>query len=136
VTDLPPRAQVWRVGYSQACRMRDAIMVHQLALSRDEILARRFVAIRLDDGTSDGVCYDTRHDAMMAQRNHPAGHMYWQIGFELPSARVCDLMLWYAREAYRNGVREDPRMGTELYVPTRTEEIEAIVHGKRKKRRR
>jgi hypothetical protein len=91
-----------------ARRMADVIALHQLALSKDELLAGRYVAIRLADGGSDGVAYDTRAAAIEAQSNAPSRCGYFQVPLERFSAATCDSLLWYVRGCYDSGFREDP----------------------------
>ncbi len=91
-----------------AHRMADVIALHQLALTKDELIARRFVAIRLADGSSDGVAYETREAAMRAQTNSPSRCAYFQVPLERFSAATCDSLLWYVRGCYDSGFREDP----------------------------
>ena len=53
-------------GFSDAARrMADEINLHVAALG--EAASRKWVAIRLSDGGSDGVLYDTRPDAITHQ---------------------------------------------------------------------
>ena len=91
-----------------ARRFADTIALHQLALTKDELLRGRFVAIRLADGGSDGVVYDTRAEAIRAQQNSPSRCAYFQIPLERLSAATCDSILWYVRAVYDSGNREDP----------------------------
>lgn len=91
-----------------AKRFADTVALHQMVLSRDEILARRFLAVRLSDGGTDGVVYETRADAIKAQTNTPSRCFYFQIPFERLNVETCDSILWYARAVYDSGAREDP----------------------------
>lgn len=129
----PPRDYVWKTTYDTAQRAADTIRLHQLALTRDEILAGRFVAIRLEDGRSDNTVYDTRHDAMLSQQYAADGYAYLQIPLETWTARHLDLFLWYYRRAYELGTRVDPKQGLGIYMPSRREQALAI--GKKRRRR-
>jgi hypothetical protein len=112
--------------------MADTVRLHQLALTRDELLARRYVAIRLDDGRSDNTVYDTRHDAMLAQQYAADGYGYFQIPLETWTARTCDLLLWYYRRAYELGTRVDPKQGLGIFMPSRIEEATKIGRKRRR----
>lgn len=111
-----PREGKLRTG-DAARRMRDVIRLHQLALSREEIIARRFVVIALSDGRSDGQVYDTRADAMRLQKVtvHVDHAAYIQIPLERLDEYACDSMLHYVRTAYSNGYR--PTHGRSLALP-------------------
>ena len=91
-----------------AKRFADTVALHQLALTKDEILARRFIAVRLADGGTDGVVYDSRESAIRAQTNSPSRCGYFQIPLERWSVETCDTLLWYVRATYDGGHREDP----------------------------
>ena len=91
-----------------AKRFADIVALHQIALSKGELLAGRFIAIRLADGGSDGVVYDTRASAIAAQTNAPSRCGYFQIPLERWSVATCDTLLWYVRKCYDGGFREDP----------------------------
>lgn len=100
--------------------MRDIIALHQMVLTRDEILAKRFVAIRLSDGGSDGVVYETREDAIKHQL-HETLCGYIQIPLERWSEQTCDLLLWYVRKRYDAGYRAAP--DRQLIIPQRIEDF-------------
>lgn len=112
-------------NWDSAKRFCDTIRLHQSILSKDEILAGRFVAIRLADGGSDGVVYNTRAEAITAQRNSPSRCGYFQIPFETWTPRVCDSLLWYVRACYDAGNREDP--AHQLIMPTRVEDVRKMM---------
>lgn len=103
----------------RAKRMADVLALHQTVLSRDELLVGRFVAIRLADGGSDGVAYDTRADAVEHQRNSMSRHAYFRIPLQRWGARQCDVLLWYVESCYNSGFREDP--AHQLYIPNNLE---------------
>ena len=104
-----------------AKRLSDAIRLHQSVLGKDEILAGRFLAVRLADGGTDGVAYPNRPAAIEANRNNPSRCFYPQVPLDHWSPQVCDVLLWYVRSAYDNGVREDP--AHQLILPTRVEDL-------------
>ena len=104
-----------------AKRMHDTIRLHQTVLSRGEILAGRFVAIRLADGGSDGVAYTSRAEAIEHQRHNMSRCGYFQIPLERWSEKTCDVLLWYVRAAYDAGHREDP--ASQLFIPSRLDDL-------------
>lgn len=108
----------------EARRMRDILSLHQTMLSREELIAKRFVGIRLADGGSDGVVYDTRRDCV----RHNANGLPF-IAFQIPMGRlnefVCDTLLWYWRHVWDNTSHDIAMQG--LYVPNNIDQIEAIA---------
>jgi hypothetical protein len=102
-----------------ARRMADTVALHQVALSSDEKVAGRYIAVRLSDGGSDGVAYPSRAEAIRHQRHNGSRCIYPRIPLERWSAKTCDVLLWYARIAYDQGHREDP--AHQLWVPTQEE---------------
>lgn len=115
-----PRSPVLRSG-DAARRMRDILALHQVALTTDELIAGRYVAIRLADGGSDGQVYDTRADAIRAQANSPSRCLYLRVPLERLNASACDTLLWYVRGCYDSGAREDPAHA--LMVPNTIEHL-------------
>lgn len=104
-------------NFDAAKRMADCISLHQTVLSRDEIFAGRYVAIRLSDGGSDGVAYESRSQAIEYQRHNASRHAYFRIPFEKMSVQACDSILWYVRATYDSGYRADP--AHQLIIPER-----------------
>lgn len=105
-----------------ARRFADTVALHQAALSFDELLAGRYMAVRLSDGGSDGVVYDTRPEAIAHQRHNSSRCIYPRIPpGERWSPKVCDVLLMYARSAYDHGHREDP--AHQLWIPTQKEHL-------------
>jgi hypothetical protein len=115
-----PAGYRWRTR-DAALRMADLIALHQTALSFDELLAGRYVAIQLADGRSDGVAYDTREQAIAHQRHNGSRCIYLRIPMERLNPQTCDTILWYGRSVYDAGHREDP--AHQLIIPTRTERL-------------
>lgn len=116
----PPKNHRFR-NLDAAKRMRDVLQLHLTVLSRAEILAGRFVAIRLSDGGSDGVAYESRAAAVEHQRHNASRCAYIQIppgGF---STEACDTLLWYVRGVYDAGHREDPAHS--LMIPMNIEDL-------------
>lgn len=122
----PPASYRWR-NEDAAKRLHDTIRLHLVALSRDELLAGRYIAVRLADGGSDGVAYDTRADAVNAQRNSPSRCAYFRIPLGGWSVKTCDVMLWYVRAAYDNGHRADPAHA--LVIPQQMERVTGLITG-------
>jgi len=118
-------------NFDAAQRFADCIALHQTVLTQEEIMAKRFVAIALSDGSSDGIVYDSRLDAMRLQKGHPALYAYIQIPLERWSVFACDTLLWYVRGVYDAGYR--PRVGDEqsLYIPRSMEEVEQYARAAR-----
>lgn len=113
---------------SSAKRFHEAIALHRLALSHDEIIAGRFMAVRLADGSTDNTAYESRYEAMKHQPNH---HLcfYPQIPPAVITVYVCDTLLWYARKAHDAGHRPDldaQRANLGLMIPNNIEDIEDI----------
>jgi hypothetical protein len=111
-------------NFDAARRFNEAIALHQTVLSKDELIARRFIAVALADGRTDGTAYESRADAMRHQRGHPALYLYFQLPvMNRPGIRECDSLIWYARSVYDAGYR--PQLeGAELIIPNDMDEIE------------
>ena len=110
-----------------ARKMHGWLQVHAAALTTEEKAAGRWVAIRLADGDSDGVVYDTRQAAMEHQF-HPLMCLYHKITLgEAPGPPACDVMLWYIRKAYDGGHRPDE--AHHLHIPTNLETLNVYRHG-------
>ena len=113
------------VEYDTAKRMYDAVSLHYHALSMDEIMARRFVAIRLSDGGSDNTAYESRQAAI----NHQLGtdrnrYAYFQLPPACPSVRECATLMGYFRRCYDAGYRPDTsHEGADLIIPNRIEDF-------------
>lgn len=116
-----PRDYRWRTSESAAKRMADTVALHQTVLEPAEIVAGRWIAVRLGDGGSDGIAYDSHEAAVRASTNDPSRHAYFKLPLERISPEVCDVLLWYVRTVYDAGWREDPAY--QLKIPTRVEEI-------------
>lgn len=108
-----------------AKRFHDALMLHRSILSTDELLAKRFIAVRLSDGGTDNTVYDSRAAAIEANRNTPSRIFTFMIPLERLSVEACDSLLWYMRRCYDAGTREDPRH--QIIVPTRLENLRTLT---------
>lgn len=115
-----PDDYAWRTR-DAAQRMADTLALHQTALGFDEILAGRYVAVRLSDGGSDGVAYDSRAAAIVHQKHNASRCAYFRVPLERMSVQACDVLLMYVRAAYDHGYRTDP--AHDLVIPTRVEDL-------------
>lgn len=90
---------------SAAARMRDAINLHVVA----GVLGVRerhlqWLAICLEDGSSDGNLYETRQEAVNHTKNLSRGWFYALVGAEHMGERESILVLQMARKAFSMGV--------------------------------
>ncbi len=116
----PPVSYLFR-DYESAKRLADTVALHQIALGFDGLLAGRYMAVSIADGSSDNTAYDSRADAIRHQRHNATRHFYPRIPVERWSVHTCDVLLWYVRRAYDAGHREDP--AHQLWVPTQKENL-------------
>lgn len=88
-------------------RMMDAVNLHYQAriASANDGAPPQFVAIYLEDGSSDGVLYDSREDAAFKTRNYPRVCFYVKVGIETMSFREAAIVFMMNRQAYASGVR-------------------------------
>lgn len=88
-----------------ANRMRDAVNLHVLTGNlgfRER--AACWVAIRLEDGRSDGNLYESRRDAVRHTTNKETGWFYVKVGAESMGEREAIIVLQQARQAFKSGV--------------------------------
>lgn len=111
-TDPIPRV----VASDEARRAADIINMHIIAQRRG------FVAIRLSDGGSDNVVYDTKDDAVRHQL-HPQQCAYFQLQLTPIVPWECDVFLLYTRQMYAAGHRVGEEGAPSLIIPSRTENI-------------
>lgn len=109
-----------------AKRFMHALNLHRTVLSNDEIIAKRWMAVRLIDGSSDGQVYDTWQDAAKHQLS-PERCQYFKIPLERLSVNACDSLLWYWRKVYDAGWRPDVDTPLLLMTPNQIEIIEGGV---------
>lgn len=79
-------------------------------------IRHRWIAIRLSDGDSDGVIYDTKQDAIRGQHNNEFTCAYLRFGNLSggATARECAIMIKFHRDMYKAGFRmpdRDSRFG-------------------------
>lgn len=102
----PPANRPWLTEEDSAKRMHAALGLHYMALSTEELLLKRFAAIRLSDGGSDNTAYETRAEAIRFQTwGDQNRYLYLVIPLERPPVEACDTLLWYGRRAYDAGYR-------------------------------
>ena len=119
----------WRTTRDAAQRMYDQLRLHQLALTElDKLQGQHWVAIRLSDGGSDGILYDTRWDAIRHQL-HGTQCGYLPIKPQMPGIVGCDVLLWYWRGAYERGWRPDQDT-PHLHLPMKMELTRASRRGR------
>lgn len=91
-------------GFSDAAkRCSDAVNTHLAALGPFGV-SNKWVAIRLSDGGSDGVIYDTRRDAVNHQL-HEQQCAYVCMAPDGMSAKEAESFLRYNRTIYDAGYR-------------------------------
>lgn len=106
--------------YDNASRLRDHIVSARLQLSFEELMAKRFIAVKLDDCWCNGDIYESKSDAVrMVRLGDPNKYLYMQIPMEsVISLQSCDSFLWYVRGVYAAGYRPaGAHEGADLIVP-------------------
>lgn len=89
-----------------AKRFYDHLRSAQLQLSVDEIIAKRFIAVRLEDCWCNGDIYESKDDAVrMVRWGDPNKFLYMQIPIEHLTLASVDSFLWYCRGVYKAGYR-------------------------------
>jgi hypothetical protein len=113
--------------------MRDGLAFHYAILTTDEILARRYVVVRLSDGNVEPTAYPSRHDAMRHAPGLESLYAYLQLPLERMPAEACDVLLWYVRAAYDNGFRPDPaNPDVGLIIPGSLNDVFGDIAGRRR----
>lgn len=87
--------------WSAALRLRDAVNL-QLQVHGDQAHGR-YIAVKLEDGRSDGNLYDTRRDAARHQVDDP-WCFYVKVHVGGIQAREAWTVLMYARQAKKAGI--------------------------------
>lgn len=117
----------WRTNYDDAARFHSMLRVHQMVLSFEEVAAGRFMAVRLSDGGSDGMIYESQADAVRHQTGNQNYYLYVRIMPERLSNRSCDVMLWYGRIRHDRGYRPaGAHEGSRLILPMRLEDLNNV----------
>ncbi len=87
-----------------------------------------WVAIRLSDGGSDGICYPTKRDAIRHQL-HENQCMYLRVPRDDCNPREMTRLMEIHRDLYSKGLRladpDDP--GREVIAPWKLEDLDAAV---------
>lgn len=89
----------------------------------------KWVALRLEDGGSDGTLYDSKRDAIRHQANEFLCAYFSYRGAPNGFSNVRDVAAWlaYHRHMYDNGFRlpdpDDPGGGPEIIMPTAEEQL-------------
>ena len=108
-------------GVSDAARRcSEQVTLHILAGA-----AGRWAAIRLSDGGSDGIAYDTQTDAVRHQL-HPQQCCYLRIPLFAMPEREAEVYMQMNRDLYAKGVRlgdPDAKHQSELMTPIRVESL-------------
>lgn len=91
----------------------------------------KFFAVRLSDGSSDGVLYDTRRSAVRHQHHDEQFYAFVQIGPWGMTAKEADVFLDVHRRMYLKGMRfadPDHRSGGLEIIPrlTRADQIRQL----------
>lgn len=109
-----------------ARRCSDAIRLHIVGGS-----AGKWAAIRLRDGSSDGVAYDTRRDAIRHQL-HESLCAYVKIPADDMPVEHAARFLVLNRKIYDAGMRLTDPDGPEVIAPLSTESVDAMIRDLRK----
>jgi len=100
-------------------RLHDVMLTARWKLSIEEIIAKRYVAVALEDCRTSGDIYESRDDAVRLWRRGDANQvMYLQVPATPWNLKTCDSLLWYCRGVYKNGYRPaGQHAGTGLILP-------------------
>ena len=99
-------------------RVSDQYALHRVADPLNSI--GKWFAVRLSDGSSDGVLYDSRRAAVRHQHHDEMYYAFVQIGPWPMSAKDADIFLQVHRRAYMRGLRladPDHRSGGREIIP-------------------
>ena len=106
-----------------AHRLSDLYNMHLVA---DRFNVGRWIAVRLSDGTSDGVVYDHRREAVKHQL-HESLCAYVQIRPHQMTVQEAASVLKFYRFAYTSGFRVTDPEGPELIMPITTQELSSQI---------
>lgn len=105
--------------YSEAAhRVAD---IHNMHIFADRSNVGHWLAVKLSDGSSDGVVYDHRRDAVKHQL-HESQCAYIKIHPQGMTAEEAEGILRFFRFAYDNGFRVTDPEGPEIILPSTTED--------------
>jgi len=115
-----------------AKRVRDTYNLHRAAGAAGAAFGlnstlNKIFAVALADGASDGVLYDTRHDAVRHQHHNEKWYAYLRVERYVMTACQAESVLKFHREAYDKGLvfvdRDDARLSSmELITRMTTED--------------
>ena len=116
----PPADYQWRSERAAAERFASAISTYQGLIGLDGILARQWLAVGLATGECTGP-YDSREAGWRNSTNRPERMFIYPVPLERMGPEACDVLLWYVRQCYDNGWREDGRSA--LILPGKNEDL-------------
>lgn len=122
MTALPGAAPIFGIYSDAAKRASDA--VNGALAAHGENAWGKWLALRLSDGSSDGVLYDRRSEAVRHQL-HETQCAYVKIPPDGMSPRAADRFLAINRAMYDAGYRfADPEVDREPIIPITIEEYQ------------
>lgn len=107
MTGPDSRPELTREETESIKRMMDNVNLHvqaRIAAAKDGANPQ-YVAIRLQDGSSNGQLYDSRRHAAYDTRNDPNTCFFVKVGIDPMPFREAAVVLQMNRQAYRAGVR-------------------------------
>jgi hypothetical protein len=108
--------------YSDAARRASDVITLHLLADRERAV-NSWVAIRLSDGGSDGILYDSKAAAVRHQL-HEYQCAYAKVPPDGMGPREAEIFLRFNRELYDAGMRlADPDTDREVIMPLRLEDI-------------
>jgi len=118
-----------------ARRIADTYALHRMASDALGINnVGRFFASALQDGSTDGVLYDSKQDAVRHQRHNEQFYTYIKIGLWFMNSCEAAVMLKTARMAYDAGLRfADPQSksgGMDLIKRATVEDMRNLANGR------
>jgi hypothetical protein len=113
-----------------AKRVSDAVRLHKVALGNAAI--GRFIAVALEDGTSDGVLYDTKRDAVRHQHHNEQRYAFVCISPGDITPCMAEEFMALQRMLYGKNIRlTDPdhaRGGREVIQRSTVEDQRSLAH--------
>ncbi len=129
------RMKVFGNHEDAAKRIADTYSLHRIAADTLGLTnIGKFFAAALADGTTDGVLYDTKQDAVSHQKHNEQFYTFIKIGPWHMTACDAAVMLKVSRSAYDKGLRlADPQSrsgGRELIKRATIEDMRSLASGK------
>lgn len=109
-------------------------IVNDLAVCQPyEVLANSWIAVRLSDGGTDGVLYDSRRDAVLHQAyEKQCAYLHLRAAPGGMQVREAYAFLKFHRDAYDSGYTfidpEHPTGGVDMCMPIAREDVRAQIH--------